>query len=247
MASIDAKHYFKSYENTDNDFVSRPLGEIVPVHAKQTIAHLEDLLRGYENSAFVCGGFPSWLSGQTPQYGDIDIFCVNRTVFEAILSRVDQSNRVAKCERFVYGCTFNGLNIDIICLQDAKEVGWFRGLLGKQPKTMTIENVLETFDLSWSMVGIDFISQELVYHADFYLLYPYVNELRKKNYTKTVGRLEKYFQRRGKPCAPELIEAIQQELIKNGAEDPSKPQAITQPTPQLNQQVTSITGSWNGY
>lgn len=213
MDSINVKHFIKPYEQED-DFISRPLSEVVPVQAKLTVDHLRDLIKGYENGAFVCGGYPSWLLGLTKQYGDIDIFCVNRSVFEAILARVDPV-KVTKSERFVYGCTYEGLEIDVICMQDAKEVGWFRGLLGKQPKAMTIENVMETFDLSWSMVGIDFNADELVYHADFVLPDPYVNQLRNNNYTKTVHRLTKYFERRGKTCAPELIQALTDELVVN--------------------------------
>jgi hypothetical protein len=163
---------------------------------------------------YICGGFASAAIGITNSYSDIDIFITNKATYR----------RVANILRGLPGIAFlkeikndrtkirrNTLSIDVIDYSD-KIDPW--RLLCKPIQ------ILENFDLNWSMACIDVGKHKIIYNIDASSPMAMVNENHDTNFSHQIAnRITKYQERL---CA-EPARAWNNQLIKALVEQKPKP------------------------
>jgi len=160
---------------------------------------------------FVCGGFAAYVLDVTDSYGDIDLYCVNPSSFDKIQNLVRKTVSLEEVSRSGnYRIVFklkSGIQIDFI--NASKE--WTQ----QGTRSDYIKSILSTFDISWCMVGLDLIENQIVYHCSALADYPLINqsyERRPAGYQPKVtlhDRLVKYVGR-----IPDLDWSIVDKLTK---------------------------------
>lgn len=231
------EEFIRAFANEpDSHYIRAPLEEIVDSsHVETCLDMLFEMLRGYEDVAFIGGGFPAYVLKTTTKYTDIDIWCANDQVYNELQEYVATNPKWT--DRYL---TKNGLtkftvrrqdengnpithNFDLVDLYARLE--YFQV---EPPKDgfSSVEDILRAFDLSWAMVGIDLKEEEIVFHELATHHVPYLNE--KKLAVMTDFRLNKYHERmrpmlkeKKKDCS-KAVRVLSRYLSKHHSDDDAK-------------------------
>lgn len=170
-------------------------------------------------TVFICGGYAAFVAGFTKEYGDIDFFCTSKMTFDTIANRLNA--REDKSPTVVAG-NYEGYAINVVHCADA----------------VSVEDILDSFDMTWCRVGIELQNPSLVIHPQADSESPifdpdrlFAKNISRNNMVDRVfERYCKYKERRIKKC-PLLDGVVHGTLfqhIKNA--EPQQASTITQKT-----------------
>lgn len=97
------------------------------------------------DTVFICGGYAAFVAGFTVEYGDIDFFCTSKQTFDILSGRLN--NKKDKSPTVVAG-DYEGYAINVVYCPDATSV----------------EDILDSFDMTWCRIGIELQNPSLVIH-----------------------------------------------------------------------------------
>lgn len=177
----------------DSPFIRAPLQ--VSEEYEAVLESLRITLKGYHDVAFPAGGFAACCLGTTDSYAfsDIDVFCANPdTYYELREYEADncmeiQPERRTKFPMRTIMLRGEPLEIDLVNITNNPQ---YFEIDIPEDGIITVEAVLKIFDLSWAMVGIDLVTNEIVFHELATKPVPYINT--KRADVSTADRIMKY-------------------------------------------------------
>lgn len=169
-------------DNIEDDACRRILDEEMP-----------RILDGYADVTFLAGGFPAFVLGRTNNFSDIDVFCSSPDIYDELrqfeASGVEETIPGRRTQ-FVLQKGILNVQIDLVNVVGGLE---YFGIEIPEGGIRSVEDVLRTFDINWSLVGIDLNTRDIVFHESSSNPLPYFNERRiGLNSSK---RLQKYADR----------------------------------------------------
>jgi len=191
-------------------YVSVPIEECANIHLRSLLLDVREVIpEEVLGEVFIAGGFASHLAGITDHHTDIDLFCLTKDAFMAIDRLVDKANRkdpttfqamdgkvdknglpeIPILERYsskLAKCLYKGCAYDLVDYSNRMSVLTAPDMKG----------LLNTFDFSWGMAGVDLNNNTLTYHETATLPYPFLNVSRAEEFPLgTSERLKKYSDR----------------------------------------------------
>jgi len=196
-----------AWHNRGQGYVSIPLEDCANIHLRSLLLDVREIIpEKVLSEVFIAGGFASHLAGVTDHYTDIDLFCLTKDAFEAIERLVHKANRkvpttfqaidgkvnkdglpdIPILERYSYRlakCLYKGCLYDLVDYSNRISIS----------TSPDMKSLLNTFDFSWGMAGIDLSNNTLTYHHAATLPYPFINVSRVEEFPQgTYERLKEY-------------------------------------------------------
>jgi len=151
----------KSYKDSAEDYICTPINP--PKWCADQLEAVRDFLYGYEANTFVCGGFASAVGGFSKEFGDVDIYCVNEVIYDALAEKMAELGKV-DIVKFEGKLTKGFIHIDIDKKKGKKD--YLKIDLIHRSGYQGVEQITEEFDMNWTMIGLDLKAYQVVYHPD---------------------------------------------------------------------------------
>jgi hypothetical protein len=166
------------------EFVVEPLEGYLDPHTESVLLEVKEMISPPDRGdIFIAGGFAAHVAGITKTSGDVDLFCLDRDVFQRVSKTLPGEVVKSRGSGTVICFKHNCITYDLIDTYDRANAPSFDGLI-------------HSFDINWCMAAIDFEQDRIAFLREAVSGTPLLNSKRGEMPTEeTIKRLEKYKER----------------------------------------------------
>lgn len=169
-----------------HEFVIEPLGDYLDPYTGSVLLELKEMISPPDREhIFIAGGFAAHIAGITNTSQDVDLFCLDQSVFERVSKilpgEIVNRRGYGTVIQFAHNCIMYDL-IDT----------------SKRTKAPSFDGLIRGFDINWCMAAIDFGGDRIAFLKEALSGTPFLNlapMMDNISAEETIIRLEKYKER----------------------------------------------------